>query len=248
MSPLPTQMADHWWQRPGRPPDRELYHWHMLFHDQPKVRELAAKAQDRLLALPGLDLVPIHWLHLTTYIVGFVDEVPEAKIESMVAEVREQLAGIPPIPVSLGRILYHPEAVTLAVEPVDMLNPVLDAVRAASDSVGCVGHTDTNPWLPHISVAYSNGVSPAAPIIAALGRWLPPVKVRIRSVSLVAQTQVGRTWQWRPVAEVPFVGKPVPTQSGYIVDSQAEQFPNPSANVSHARSKGSPQSHGSEGC
>ena len=37
-------MADHWWQRPGRRPGRELYHWHILFHDQPKVRELAAMA------------------------------------------------------------------------------------------------------------------------------------------------------------------------------------------------------------
>ncbi|MDB5063750.1 MAG: hypothetical protein JWM18_184, partial [Chloroflexi bacterium] len=40
MCPLPAQMADHWWQRPGRRPGRELYHWHMLFHDQPRVLEL----------------------------------------------------------------------------------------------------------------------------------------------------------------------------------------------------------------
>jgi hypothetical protein len=88
-----------------------------------------------------------------------------------------------------------------------VLNPVLHAVRAASDSVGCEGHTDTNPWLPHISVAYSNGISPGAPIVAALGRRLPPVQVTIKSVSLLVQTQVGRSWQWRPVAEVPFVGR-----------------------------------------
>lgn len=90
-----------------------------------------------------------------------------------------------------------------------MLNPVLNSVRAASDFARCGGHTGTNPWRPHISVAYSNGVSPAAPIIAAPGRWLPTVPVTIRSVSLVAQTQVGRTWQWRPVAEVPLTALPV---------------------------------------
>src|SRR2546429_392576 len=95
----------------------------------------------------------------------------------MVTEARRLLATISPIPVSLGRVFYHPEAVTLAVEPVGVLDPVLDAVRAAADPAGCVGHTDTSPWQPHISVAYSNGVSPAAPIIAALGRWLPPVQV-----------------------------------------------------------------------
>src|SRR5437588_1772747 len=212
MSPLPTQMADHWWHRPGRRPDRELYHWHMLFHDQPAVHELAAKAQDRLVGLPGLDLVPIRWLHLTTYIVGFVDEIPESKIEVMVRKASRLLAEVPPIQVELGRVFYHPEAVALPVEPMGVLDPVLDAVRAASDSVGCVGHTDTNPWLPHISVAYSNSVSPAAPIIAALGRSLPPVHVTIRSASLVAQTQVERTWQWRPAAEVPFLGRSLPVR------------------------------------
>ncbi len=173
MSPLPMQMADHWWQRPGRRPDRELYHWHMLFHDQPRVRDLAARAQDRLVGLPGLDLVALHWLHLTTYIVGFVDEVPESKIEAMVAEARRLLTNVRPVPVSLGRIFYHPEAVTLPVEPDGVLNPVLDAVHAASDFAGCVGHTDTNPWRPHISVAYSNGVSAAArssPHLAAPSR------------------------------------------------------------------------------
>jgi hypothetical protein len=86
---------------------------------------------------------------------------------------------------------------------------VLDAVRGATRSAGREGRTDTDPWLPHVSVAYSNRSGPAAPIIASLGRWLPKVEVTIRSVSLVAQTQVGRTWQWRPVAEIPFTGQPV---------------------------------------
>jgi 2'-5' RNA ligase len=196
-------MADHWWQRPGRLPGREPYHWHVLFHDQPKVRELAAKAQKRLVGLPGLDLVPIRWLHLTTYIVGFVDEVPEHRVEAMVAEAGRLLTTVSPIPLTLGRIFYHPEAVTFPVESVGALNSVLDAVRAASAAVGCSGHTDTDPWRPHISIAYSNAMSPAAPIIAALGRRLRSTDVTIRSVSLVAQAQVGRSWQWRPIAEVP---------------------------------------------
>ncbi len=201
MSPLPTQMADHWWQRPGRLPGRPLYHWHMLFHDQPEVRRLAAAAQAKLAGLPGLDPVPEQWLHLTTYIVGFADEVPQASLEIMTTTARRLLAGVAPIPVSLGRIVYHPEAVVLAVQPLGALRPVLDAVVAATSSAGCEGHTDTDPWLPHISVAYSHATGPAAPVIAALGRSVPRTEVTIRSVSLVAQTQVGRSWQWRPVAE-----------------------------------------------
>jgi 2'-5' RNA ligase len=202
MSPLPTEMADHWWQRPGRLPGRELCHWHVLFHDQPRVRELAAAAQERLAGFDGLDPIPMEWLHLTTCIVGFADEVPDTAIEQMVGEARRRLAGRTPIPVTLGRVYYHPMAVVLPVEPQHALDPVLDAVRRATRAAGVDDHSDADPWRPHVSVAYPNRAGPAGPIIAALGLRLPSVEVAIRSVSLVAQTQVGHTWQWRPVAEV----------------------------------------------
>jgi 2'-5' RNA ligase len=178
-----------------------------LFHDQPAVRELAAAAQERLVGLPALDMVPLQWLHVTTYIAPFVDEMADRQATAMVDEARRLLGNVEPIPVTLGRLLYHPQAVTVAIEPLGALDPVLDAVRAATRSVGCEGHTDTNPWLPHVSVAYSNGPGPYAPIVAALGRQLPNVEVTITSVSLVAQAQVGRTWQWRRVAEVHLGGQ-----------------------------------------
>jgi 2'-5' RNA ligase len=199
-------MADHWWQRAGRRPGREQYHWHMLFGDQPAVHELAEMAHQRLAGLPGLEMVPRRWLHLTTLVVGFADEVPASTVDAMTAETRRRLASLAPIPVTLGRVLYHPEAVTLAVEPLGALDPALDAVRAAARAAGCDGHTDTDPWIPHISVAYSHASGPAAPVIEALGRWLPKTEIAIRSVSLVAQTQVGRSWQWRDVAEVQLSG------------------------------------------
>jgi 2'-5' RNA ligase len=203
MSPLPEQMTTHWRQRPGRLPGRELYHWHMLFHDQPAVHELVATAQRKLAGQPGLDPIETPWLHLTTYIVGFADEVPVSAIEAMTAGARRLLSRVAPIQVSLGRVGYGPDAVVLVAEPVDALSPVLEGVRAATRAAGCEGHTDTDPWLPHISVAYSNRAMPASPVIAALGRRLPQTEITIKSVSLVSQTQVGQSWRWRPVAEVP---------------------------------------------
>jgi 2'-5' RNA ligase len=202
MDPLPTLMADHWRPKPGRRPGMPRYHWHMLFHDQPEVRRLASAAQRKLAGLSGLDLVPEQWLHLTTFAVGYADEVPEASLDVIAAAAGQALAAVAPIPVALGRTVYYPEAVVLAVEPSGALHPVLDAVTAATRAAGCDGGTSTNPWLPHVTVAYSHGTGPAAPIIAALGHRLPSTEVTIRSVSLVAQAQVGRSWQWQPVAEV----------------------------------------------
>jgi len=174
----------------------------MLFHDQPKVHELVARAQREIGGQPGLDLVPIPWLHLTTYIVGFTDEVADSAVEEMTAGARRRLCRISPIQIAFGRVGYATEAIALPAEPFDALAPVLDAVRDATRAAGCEGYTDTGPWLPHVSIAYSNTLIPTAPIIAALGRWLPRTEITIRSVSLVAQTQVGRSWQWRPVCEI----------------------------------------------
>ena len=202
--PLPTRMSDHWWQRPGRRPGRPLYHWHMLFHEQPAVQKIAEMAQRRLDGLADLDMVPSAWLHLTTLVVGFADEVSRHQVQEMTSLAGRALAAVEPIPVILGRVFYHPEAVVLAVEPLDALTPVLAAVTEATTAAGCEGHTDTDPWLPHISVAYSHGTGPATPVVEALGRRLPQTQVVINSVSLVAQTQVGRSWQWEPVAEIRF--------------------------------------------
>jgi len=202
VSPLPTQLADHWWQRPGRRPGRRQYHWHILFRDQPRMHELVAAAQRKLADLPGLDLVPLQWLHLTTLVVGFADEVPAQAVDTMVTTARQLLAPDEPIRVSLGRVFYHPEAVVLLVEPAEALEPVLSAVQVATREAGCQGHTGTDPWRPHISIAYSNGPGPAAPVIEALGLRVPPAEIAIGSVSLVAQAQVGHSWQWQPVAEV----------------------------------------------
>jgi 2'-5' RNA ligase len=204
MDPLPTLMADHWRPKPGRRPGRPRYHWHMLFHDQPGVRRLAAAAQRKLAGLPGLDLVPGQWLHLTTFAVGYADEVPQASLDVMAAAAGQALAAVAPIPVTLGRVVYYPEAVVLAVEPPGALQPVLDAVTAATRAGGREGRTSTNPWLPHVTVAYSHDTGPAEPIIAALGHRLPSTEITIKSVSLVAQAQVARSWQWRTVAEVHF--------------------------------------------
>jgi 2'-5' RNA ligase len=179
----------------------------MLVHDQPELHDLVAAAQRKLAGLPGLDMIEMPWLHMTTYIVGFADEVTDSAIKEMICHANQQLSEIPPIEISLGRVGYATQAIVLPAEPPDALTPVLDAVRGATRAAGCEGHADTDPWIPHISIAYSNTSIPTAPIISALGRRLPRTDITIRSISLVSQTQIGRSWQWHPVAEV-FLAQP----------------------------------------
>ncbi|MEV4258809.1 hypothetical protein AB0J52_37090, partial [Spirillospora sp. NPDC049652] len=131
MSPLPDRMTDHWWWRPGVRPGRRLLVWHILLDDQPDARALVAQCQSLLKGVDGLDLVPEEWLHMTTQIVGFADEIPGAEVAAMTAAVRARLDCLAPISIDLGRLWLHSEAVMLGARPGRALDPVRRAVRAA---------------------------------------------------------------------------------------------------------------------
>jgi hypothetical protein len=81
-------MRRHWRWRPGR----RQYAWHLTFGEQTVLRgraqllRVAGACQARLAGLPGLDLVPAEWLHLTVQPVGFADEVAGA-VRAGIAEV-----------------------------------------------------------------------------------------------------------------------------------------------------------------
>jgi hypothetical protein len=79
-----------------------MYTWHVTFGDQPAVQDLAAQARDLLRDVPGLDLVPGPWLHLTTQGVGFSDEVSAADLAAITAAARSRLTAVPPAAVTIG--------------------------------------------------------------------------------------------------------------------------------------------------
>ena len=222
MNPLPVRMEDHWSPEPGVDPGRARLMWLMLVGDHPQVAELARLGQQRLAGLPGLDLVPREWLHMTTLIAGFADEILPDQLDAMVSHGRRLLARTPPVTVTLGRILYHPRAVMLGVEPRGALEPVLRAAQQATRAgTGREGELYSEPWIPHITLAYSNTVGPAGPVIKALGRELPRWQATIASISLVSQAPEQR-WTWHPVAHVPF-GIELPPSSRMPQPSDVDQ-------------------------
>ncbi|MBO4269942.1 2'-5' RNA ligase family protein [Microbispora triticiradicis] len=209
MSPLPKFMADRWGRREMLPAGKGRIYWHVLFRDHPEVRAIASEAHRRLVGLDGLDLVPYEWLHLTTLVVGLTDEVTDEQLTTLVAEARKLLADVRPITVTLGRVLYHPEAIALEACPAEALAPMLDAVRAATrTATGRDGVPGTDPWTPHVTVAYSSAEQPAGPVIIALGRHLPDCEVTIDNISLVIQDGPEYLWSWHPRAHIP-LGMPV---------------------------------------
>jgi 2'-5' RNA ligase len=195
VSPLPREMADRWQSRPEPGPGQVQLYWHILMKDQPEVQALLALAQQRLACFPGLHFTPPQWLHSTVLRVGLMDGIDE-----MIERARQRLRAVCPVSVSIGRVLYHPEAIALAVRHDGALDAVFDAVRAAAQST--IGRPEDAGWIPHVTAAYCTAVQPSGPIIAALGRELPECEITVSSVSLIAQHGAERDWDWRLVADI----------------------------------------------
>jgi 2'-5' RNA ligase len=207
-SPSPTpvreKMKDHWWWRPGVRPGRRVLVWHILPGDQPAVHGLVKEFQDRLAGLDGLDLVPAEWLHMTTQIVGFADVIGPAELDEMTAAAAERLGRVDPVTVRLGEVSLFSAAVVLRTRPPRALHPVREAIRAAIAQTVAAHQLDDQPeWTPHLSLAYSNGDVPTAPIIAALAERPEPASMTVRGAQLVAQVRDGHLYRWEPLAAVP---------------------------------------------
>lgn len=201
MSPLPERMTDHWWWRPGVRPGRHLYVWHILFDDQPDIQQMARTCQQRLSGLPGLDLVPIRWLHMTTQIIGFTDEITDLEIKQMTATATERLRHLDPVTLSFGWPLFHSEAVVLGTRPSTALDPVRATIRdAISDTVTAHQLADEPDWTPHVTVAYSNSDGPAAPIIQAMTPSPRPCPLTISKIHLIDQERIDHLYCWTPIA------------------------------------------------
>jgi 2'-5' RNA ligase len=204
MNGLPAEMIDRWQDRPDPAPGEGLIYWHMLVGTDPDVIALAYEARRKLASFTGLHLTPYAWLHMTALIAGPASEINGEQIRQMATTAGRRLADVPPIAVTVGKILFHPEAIMLAAQPAEALLPVLEAVRdATQEATGRPGRTGSKlPWTPHITIAYSTAHQPAEPIITALGQSLPERKVQISTVSVVNQRGPERSWDWHLEATI----------------------------------------------
>lgn len=208
MSPLPTQMINRWQNREEPGPGQGTIYWHILLGDQPEARNAAQTAQKRLADFSGLHMPPAEWLHITTLVVGPTDEITTEQQQNMLAAASELLADISPVAVTLGRVLYHPEAIAAEVQPSSPLRQIRNAIQAATLKVtGREGYTEgPTQWIPHMTLAYSETVQPAEPLITALGSELPTNEFTINAVTLVAQQGPERLWNWHSVGRVTLSG------------------------------------------
>jgi 2'-5' RNA ligase len=203
MSPMPAEFTNRWRDRAEPAPGEGLVYWHMLVGEHPEAAAAAQEAQQRLGAFEGFHLTPPKWLHMTTQVVGPSNQITAEQMQQLAELATRRLASTRPITVTLGKVLYHPEAIMLAATPAEALSPIREAALAATREVtGTDGQAETRPWTPHITFCYSTSDQPASPIIEALGRTVPERRLQVNALSLVIQQGPERLWDWHPAATI----------------------------------------------
>jgi hypothetical protein len=134
--------------------------------------------------------------------VGHADGITRSDMDEMLARAQAALTRIPPVSVTLGRVLYAPEGIALSVSPAAAVAPVLAAAQAATREVTGMGGSGSDAWTPHMTLCYSTAEQAAAPVIAELGKAIAPCKVTIDQMSLVIQDGPEQLWDWRVAGTV----------------------------------------------
>jgi hypothetical protein len=73
-----------------------------------KLRELAADYQKALTGVPGIDLIPPQWLHLTMQGIGFTDEIDADELAALDHALTAELAAIEPPAAEFRYLTIHP--------------------------------------------------------------------------------------------------------------------------------------------
>lgn len=176
--PLSPGLRNHWWWRPGWAEGRHFYACHLTPGDQPQLRGLVAEYQKPLDGVPGIDLIPPQWLHLTMQGIGFTDEIDADELAALDHALTAELATIEPPAVEFRYLTVRPEAIYLKAHPAAVLYPLRRKMHDAVLSVlGPERFTEPPPdrakFVPHVSIGYINRDGEAKPIAAVLGGLTP---------------------------------------------------------------------------
>ena len=205
-------LQDHWWWRPGWRAGRHFYACHFTMGQHPDLVQLVRRYQEALRPFPGLDLIPMAWLHLTMQGIGFVDELGGDQVSELELAIRQRLARVRTPVVTFRRPVVRPEAVFLPASPPEPVAEVRDAVRAVIADVLGPDNVELAPehaqgYHPHVSLAYSNTTQAAGPIAEALSAVdVEPVTVTLDHVGLLEFHRDNRMYEWARAHQIPVGG------------------------------------------
>ena len=188
-----------------------LGHRTTLLHLAPHLRRRPdvarlVHAYDAHLDLPGLDVIPKRWLHLTVQGIGFTHVVPTTDIDQIFDAARARLARLEPFQITLGPADVDPEVVRLTVTPTEPVARLRARLRGAIADVWGNDRVpeDETDFTPHVSLAYSNRDADLQPVLDAATAVTPaPATMTVRHADLIQLHRDHQQYEWTTYAEVP---------------------------------------------
>lgn len=192
-------LRNHWWWRPGWREGRTFYTWHLTFATQPELHRLVTDYQTALADVPGLDLIPAKWLHITMQGLGFTDEITDTDAYTITEATGQLLADLPAPTLAFHQPVIRPEAIAFTPRPADAVRLIRARIR---DAIGHVWRPDNIPenpdgYEPHLSIAYVNTPGLATTVRKALDAVSPePANATITTASLIKLERTGHLYHW----------------------------------------------------
>lgn len=201
-----TQLRNHWYWRPGHRPGRPYYTWHLTFEHQPELHRLVTDYQRALRDVPGLDPVPLKWLHITMQGIGFADRVSDADRDAIIQAARYRLAEIPSPVLTFQHASIRSEAIALYPYNLESIQAIRTHIRQAiADAWGADKVPEPSAgYEPHLSVAYvNNDAEPSIALNALSAFRTESVQLTPAAVSCIALQRVNHAYHWTTHGTVP---------------------------------------------
>ena len=204
-------VRNHWWWRPGWRTGRHFYACHLITEGQPQLRELARRYQAALAHVPGLDVIPETWLHITTQGIGFADEVGTADLARVQKHLTERLRDREPPVVTSWQPAIWREGVVLTAIPREPLYQLRIAMHeAVAAALGPAKFSEPRPapdqFIPHLSVAYVSQDGPAEPVAQALRTVTADAATTFDRAFVLEFHRDNRMYEWTQATPIP-IGK-----------------------------------------
>jgi 2'-5' RNA ligase len=149
--------------------------------------------------VPGLDLVPISWLHITMQGIGFIDEVSDIDRDAIIEAASRRLAKIPAVTLTFHHVAIRPEAIALYPNPIGPVRTIRSEIREAIAGVWGANRVpeSADNYQPHLSIAYVSSHAESSRVAEVISAENPdPARLVITSASCIAIQRVNHSYHW----------------------------------------------------
>jgi 2'-5' RNA ligase len=193
--------ADHWKIHGGWTPGRRYLTTFIVFEEDSPCAHAALKVQADLAKAP-VAICPPDALHQTVQGAGWEDELSFAQVEKVRKCVKSAALRVAPFTLAVKSLHYEEDAIMFLFESsAALLDLRAELHKSVSYALDRCAPGEPDEIVPHMSVAYCNSESDAAPLFEAEEKYasLTVKPYEVKSVDLIWLSREADRYRWELV-------------------------------------------------